>query len=113
METTAGDTSLPLQLTVKHKLTPKLYSDLVLFSQKGRNFAGKDGLTNQFLNLDFEGELSLGIVAGLLQSLVARSLTADECLEWTDGEVLICKWPPEDRESFFTGDSLPILVLVT
>ena len=118
METTAGDTSLPLQLTVKHKLTPKLYSDLVLFSQKGRNFARKNynvfqGLTNQFLNLDFEGELSLGIVAGLLQSLVARSLTADECLEWTDGEVLICKWPPEDRESFFTGDSLPILVLVT
>ena len=71
------------------------------------------GLSNQFLNLDFEGELSLGIVAGLIQSLVGRSLTADECLECTDGEVLICKWPPEDSESFLTGDSFPILVLVT
>ena len=117
----------PLQLTVKHKLTPKLQSDLEMFSQqKGKEnlFLESDlvrfrwlfvfyGLSNQFLNLDFEGELSLGMVAGFIQSLVGRSLTADECREWTDGEVLICKWPPEDSESFFTGDSFPILVLVT
>ena len=46
-------------------------------------------------------------------SLVGRSLIADECLELTEGEVLICKWPPEDSESFFTGDSFPIRVLET
>ena len=67
-------------------------------------------LSNQFLNLDLAGELSLGMVAGLPQSLSARSLIALECRDWTDGDVLICKWPPEDRESFFTGDSFPSLV---
>ena len=59
-----------------------------------------------YLIRDLDGELSLGIVAGFPFSLVGPPLIA-ECLEWADGEVFSCKYPPEESESFFTGDSLP------
>ena len=65
------------------------------------------------LNLDLDGEwapvLSRGMVDGLSRD--TRSLNAEECRDWTDGDVLICKWPPEERESFFTGDSFPTRVV--